>query len=357
MQWVELVGGALLTAAILLDVFATVVVPGRVRLSVGVPRFVHAGILPVWRAAARIAGARGPPRISSTFAGTLLLGMLLAWAAMLMLGLGLMMHGLRGDFHPALPSLGEAIFQAGSAMTTLGLGTIRPTGAARAVVVLAGLSGLQVVTLTLTYIVQLQMGLQTRDPLVVRLATRAGLPASPVRLLLTQRELGLDGETSALFDRWEQWTADLQDVQKSHPILAYFRSGQEHGDWVTALGTLLDAAALATLALDGAAQGHAKLLLAGGTRAARQLCALLGLTPSDEGWQIERSALAAGVARLRRAGFPLPEDLDVLERLRAPYAASIHALALHFGVDLPDWRPNASDPTEERLAAAAATDP
>jgi len=336
---------------------SSVVVPGRVHLSVGVPRFVRAGILPAWRACARLGGARSPPRIPTTFAGTLLLGMFLAWVLMLMLGLGLMMYGLRDDFHPSLPSLPEAIFQAGSGMTTLGLGTMRPTGAARALVVLAGLSGLQVVTLTLTYIVQLQMGLQARDPLVVRLATRAGRPASPIRLLLTQKQLGLDGETAALFDRWEQWTADLQDAQKSHPILAYFRSGQEHGDWVTALGTLLDAAAIGSLTLEGPARGHAQLLLAGGTRAARQLCALLGLTPPHDGWRIDPEALRSGLERLRRVGFALPHDGDTVERLRAPYAASIQALATHFGVEMPDWQSDAPDRRGEGPKPVAATDP
>jgi hypothetical protein len=231
------------------------------------------------------------------------------------------------------------LFQTGDAMMTLGLNGAQAHGFARFIVVGCGLCGLQVVTLTLTYIVQLQMALQARDPLVIRLASLAGIPASPVRILITQKKLGLDGELAEMFRRWEEWAAYVQHAHKSHPIIAYFRSDLDHGDWVTALGAVVDTAVLTIAAIDGQPKGHAELLLDAGTKAARQLCRLIGLIPC-EGWELSPETVAEAVRRLGDAGIPLTPDAasaDRINAMRAPYAGSIRALACHFGVEEPAW--------------------
>jgi hypothetical protein len=339
LRLVELLVGALVAIAVLLDVFATVVVPGRVRASVGIPSFVRAAVLPTWRAVFGLFSRKRPLRIPSSFVGLLLLCVFIAWVCSLMLGLALMIHATRADFDPPLRTFGDAAFQTGDAMMTLGLNGAQAHGFARFIVVACGLCGLQVVTLTLTYIVQLQMALQARDPLVIRLSSLAGRPASPVRILLTQKKLGLDGELAEMFRRWEEWTAYVQHAHKSHPIIAYFRSDEDHGDWVTALGAVIDTAVLTIAAIDGPPKGHAELLLVAGTKTARQLCRLLGLTPCD-GWELPPETVDDAVRCLREAGFPLTPDAASAERInamRAPYAGSIIALAAHFGVDEPAW--------------------
>jgi hypothetical protein len=338
-QLIELVAGALIAAATLLDVFATVVVPGRVRVSVGIPSFVRWAVLPTWRAVGGLFTRQRPIRIPSSFVGFLLLCVFLAWVCILALGLALMAHALRHDFQPAIASFWEALYETGCAMTTLGVSQLKAKGVARLIVVASGLCGLQVVTLTLTYIVQLQMALQARDPLVIRLASLAGKPASPVRILLTQKQLGLDGELAAMFSRWEEWAAYVQHAHKSHPIVAYFRSDEAHGDWVTALGAVLDTAALTVAAVDKQPKGHAQLLLDAGTKTARQLCKMLGLAPC-ENWELSPETVEKIVGQLAQAGFPLTPDAASAERinaLRAPYAASVRALARHFGVEEPVW--------------------
>src|SRR3954471_19242053 len=104
LRLVELLVGALIASAVLLDVFATVVVPGRVRASVGIPSFVRAGVLPAWRALFGLFTRKRPLRIPSSFVGFLLLCVFIAWVGALMLGLALMIHGARADFHPPLRS-------------------------------------------------------------------------------------------------------------------------------------------------------------------------------------------------------------------------------------------------------------
>ncbi|HEX4737188.1 MAG TPA: hypothetical protein VH331_06480 [Allosphingosinicella sp.] len=339
LQTIELIVGAIIALAVLLDVFATVVVPGRVRISVGIPSFVRAAALPAWRCIFGLFTRQRPIRIPSSFCGFLLLCVFIAWICTLTLGLGLMVHGARDQFQPHIRSFADALFQTGGAMMTLGLNGEQARGFARLIVVACGLCGLQVVTLTLTYIVQLQMALQQRDPLVIRLASVAGKPASPVRVLLTQKRLGLDGELASMFSRWEEWAAYVQHAHKSHPILAYFRSDEAHGDWVTALGAVADTAVLTIVAVDDPHKGHAELLLDAGTKTARQLCQLLGLE-ACEAWQLSQATVANATRQLAEAGFPLTPDAASAERInamRAPYAASIKALAQHFGVEEPVW--------------------
>lgn len=339
MKIVELIVGALIAAAVLLDVFATVVVPGQVRLSVGIPSFVRSAVLPAWRFVFGLFARRRPLRIPSSFCGFLLLCVFITWVCTLVLGLSLMVHATRDQFHPHIVTYSDALFQTGGAMVTLGLNGVQAHGLARLIVVGCGLCGLQVVTLTLTYIVQLQMALQARDPLVIRLASVAGKPASPVRALLTQKKLGLDGELAAMFNRWEEWAAYVQHAHKSHPIIAYFRSDEAHGDWVTALGAMVDTAVLTIVAVDDPHKGHAELLLDAGTKTARQLCKLLGLEPC-EAWELSPETVAEAARQLAEAGFPLTPEAASSERinaLRAPYAASIKALVQHFGVEEPVW--------------------
>ena len=168
--------------------------PGRVRLSVVIPSVVKSGVLPAWRCVFGLFDRTRPIRIPSSFCGLLLLCVFAAWVCTLTLGLALMVHATGDQFQPQISSFGDALFQTGGSMVTLGLNGVKAHGFARLIVVVCGLFGLQVVTLTLTYIVQLQMALQQRDPLVIRLSGVAGKPASPVRVLLTQKRLGLDGE-------------------------------------------------------------------------------------------------------------------------------------------------------------------
>lgn len=339
MQTIEFILGFVIAAAVLLDVFSTVVVPGRVRLSVGIPSFVRSGVLPAWRGIFGLFSKKRPVRIPSSFVGVLLLCVFTAWVCTLMLGLTLMIHALRSDFSPRITSFWEALYETGCAMTTLGVSQLKARGFARLVIVASGLCGLQVVTLTLTYIVQLQMALQARDPLVIRLATLAGKPASPVRVLLTQKKLGLDGELAAMFSRWEEWAAYVQHAHKSHPIIAYFRSDEAHGDWITALGAIADTAVLTLVAVEDPHKGHAHLLLEASAKTARQLCKLIGLTPCED-WELSPETVEEAARRLALAGFLLTPEARSTERindLRAPYAGSIRALARHFGVEEPVW--------------------
>lgn len=344
MDWkiVEILGGIAIAAAAMLDVFATVVVPGRVSGTLKIPFFLRLTVFPVWRRMAAFFQRRWPPVIGSKFAAAILLGVFLVWVLLVLIGFSLIDYGLRDDFHPVLSDFAASMFQTGQAMVTLGLGKEAADGWARAVIVLSGISGLLVITLTLTFIVQVQTALRERDAQVIKLVARAGCPPSGLSLLLTLKELDLTHELPAMFDKWEDWVSALLHTHAAHPILSYFRSDESGSDWITALGAVLDAASLSLGMIEDVPHGNATLMHRIGCSAVGQLARQFRLP--DESGQLAREKLDFAWEALREGGYRMQERDEAVAataRLRRGYAEGIRALAHHFGVSQPDWRPEA----------------
>lgn len=332
-----LVGGLAITAATLFDVFATVVVPGRVAGPINVSRLLRTMLFRSWRTALKYATGKPHPRMDSVFGAMLLLSVLLVWILLTLLGLSLAAWALRASFVPAIWGFGDAAFQIGSAMMTLGLSSQSAGGWARPLVVWSGLCGLQIITLTLSFTVQIQTALRDRDALVLKLASRAGTPPSGVALLVTTRELDANGGLPGLFDRWEDWASMLLYTHAAHPVLAYFRSDKGVIDWLTSLGAVLDAASVTLAMIEDAPTGNARLLHASGTRAVRQLCHAFRLDPRDES-ELSDEDIARAIKRLQHAGYTvLPGREARLRDFQRAYRCEFAALVRHFGVDAPAW--------------------
>lgn len=346
MDWklIQIIGGIAIAAAVMLDVFATVVVPGRVNGTLKIPFFLRLTVFPVWRRMAALVQRRWPPVIGSKFAAAILLGVFLVWLLLLLIGMSLIDYGLRDDFNPVLPDFAASLFQTGQAMVTLGLGKEAADGWARAVIVLAGIGGLLVITLTLTFIVQVQTALRDRDALVIKLVARAGLPPSGLSLLLTLKELDLTHELPAMFDKWEDWVSALLHTHAAHPVLSYFRSDESGSDWITALGAVLDAASLSLGMIEDVPHGNAKLMHRIGCSAIGQLSKQFRLP--DASGLLEREKLDEAWEALRDGGYRMEqqdEGVAATARLRRGYAEGVRALAHHFGVSEPAWRPEPQD--------------
>lgn len=337
LETLALLGGLAITAATLFDVFATVVVPGRVSGPINASRLMRTMLFRFWRGVLKLCTGKPHPRMDSVFGATLLLIVLLAWVALTLLGLSLAAWALRRSFVPAIDGFGDAAFQIGSAMMTLGLSSQSATGWARVLVVWSGLCGLQVITLTLSFIVQIQTALRDRDALVLKLASRAGTPPSGIALLVTTRELDADGGLPTLFDRWEEWAAMLLYTHAAHPVLAYFRSDKGVIDWLTSLGAVLDAASVTLAMLANAPTGNARLLHKSGTRAVHELCRAFRLEPRNEP-DLPGAEIARAIQQLRHAGYMVSDGReDRLREFRGAYRSELAALIRHFGVDEPAW--------------------
>lgn len=338
----EALGGGALVAVVLADVFRSVVLPRpsarALRLGPWIAVAAMRGLLR-WTGGAPIAQRHG--RLAAL--GPLLLVVeLLIWVAVLILGFGLLLDGLRGDLTP-VNGFADAAYVAASALLTLGLPSgFEANGAARIVVGIAALSGLGVVTLTVAFLLAIQGALTQRENLVLRLRARTGPHPSGLAILLAHARLDEQRRPAlaAFFGEWEAWSAAVLLTHRAFPILCYCRSTDADCEWLAALGAALDAAALlAALGVEGTAE-HAALCHRVGARLAADLARQFRLRPSWSA-ELEEPAFRAAAARLREAGFGAGTEQGApwqhFSRLRAEYAPPLAALCDRFGVERASW--------------------
>jgi len=129
--------GVLLAWLTLRDVFDTVVVPGSSRASLQVTRRIGRVLLPFYKL------MRGRKRgLSATFAPLVLVSSFVVWMALLAIAFGTMAYGARNHFSPPIKSFGDAIYEAGSALLTVGLSPHYPAGGGRWIILGSGFCGL-----------------------------------------------------------------------------------------------------------------------------------------------------------------------------------------------------------------------
>ena len=324
------VGLALVT---LIDVFDTVVVPGVARGWLQAAQRVRILSLPLWRRL--VARVEGPPRIARGLAPFIFIGTFMVWMGLLVLAFGLIADGLRADYRPAIRNLPEAMFTAGSSIVTIGESGREATGLARWGVLVSGFAGLAVMTMAITYILEVQSGLQRRDAALAKLSTTAGRPPTGIALLETYAALGCCSELGAFFREWRDWSATTLYSHAAHPVLAYFRSISSEMDWPLAIGAVLDAAALYVAYVDGAEAGPAMLLHRDGARLTAELARAFKVEAHDPA-ALTTPEMEALRSRLAAAGYAVREGRRPHERfesLRRDYHGRLAGLAAHFGVD------------------------
>ncbi len=337
----EGLAGAGLVAAVLSDVFRSVVLPSATRRTLRVGPLLGMLLLPAWLAWTKrqpatrhaVLGALGP---------LLLIIELVIWVTLLMLGYGLVLHALRSGIKPE-PGLLDALYASGAAFLTLGLsGQEAVTAPVRFVVILAGGTGLTIVTLVVTFLLSVQSALHRREVLVVRLRERTGPHPSGLTLLEQHAKLSREHDAALreFFKGWEEWSADVLLTHRAFPVLVYFRSTDEDCEWLTALGAVLDAAALAAVVQHDGAAEHAMLCHRMGARLARELADQFGMHPADTPG-LDRAAFIAGLRRLERAGYCPGQDEATawgqFQTLRAGHQPSLQALTRRFGVAAAAW--------------------
>jgi len=335
---IEFALGLVLVGLTLQDVFDTVVVPGESRARLQVARRLLFISLPV----VRWGGSRDRT-IPTWFAPSVLVTTFVSWMLLLVLGFGLLAHSLHDAFEPALPSFSQALYVAGSALVTVGLSETDATGLSRWVTLGAGFCGLGVMTMAVTYLLQVQSGVSRRDAGILKLTTSSGEPPSAVGLLERYAELGSQDELERALLHGRDWCAEMLQSHASHPSLIYFRSVGTGSGWPATLGTLMDLAVLLETSVDvPALSGQAALLREQGTRLAEALALVLQL----EIRPVPTSHADAGeaIARLRGAGYSMRAEAEPerLAALRAKSAPLVAALADHLGTARPPLLPGAN---------------
>jgi hypothetical protein len=341
MRWFALATGIVVLVWTLLDVFRTLVMPraarGRIRLS----RILFNTMWRPWRwIGLRRRTVQSRERFLAAAAPFFFFALLVGWVFLALLGYARILwspgfvHGMgSGD-----GSFADAMYSSGTSLFTLGFGSGVATGWTRAIAVLAGATGLGLFAVVIAYLPVLYQAFNRREVGVLMLDARAGSPPSGPELL---HRMGSDGARSSLpelFAEWERWVADVLETHMSYPLLALFRSPHDDTSWITALGSVLDAATLIITSVDDAPDERAKLLYGTGVHAVEDLFYYLRLTERET--VIQRDEFEHVLNDMKDDGFSIRPADDAFNRFtekRAKYAPRLEAMVVLLAAPPGQW--------------------
>jgi hypothetical protein len=189
-------------------------------------------------------------------------------------------------------------------------------------------------TMAVTYLLEVQSSIASRDAGILKLRTSAGEPPSALALLEKYAALDLQAELAHVLRDGRTWCATVRQSHTSHPSLIYFRTIGTGSGWPAALGALLDLALIAERWLDAPKlRGLAVLLREDGCRMAEDVARLVGLEPAAAA--LGGAAVEEMVHRLSAAGYRGRGGFEpgAFAEVREEHAAWVRAVAHHLGRD------------------------
>jgi hypothetical protein len=240
------------------------------------------------------------------------------WLAIVMTGYALIYWGLQVHPETVVPFTLEAVAYAlrlsGSSVLTLGIVSVEGFGLSLLMFSEAAI-GLILVALLIAYLPTMYSAFSRREELVAMLEVRAGSPVSFVELF--RRVFTYSGPEYfwTLWTDWEVWFTQLEESHTSLPALTFFRSQQPTRSWITAAGTILDAASLYLSTLDIEKPGQAAMTLRAGLLALRRICDFFGFDydpdpKPDDPISISRDEFDDVCEQLVALNIPLKADRD-----------------------------------------------
>ena len=338
---IGIAGGAiiLMTAS---DIFRSLLVPRASTRVLRVAPLLSLALFSGWQAAAdRIRRPRLRQTVRASLAPLLLVLTLVVWAAVLIVGFGLIFWAERANFTPRFSSLGDAMYAAGSAFSTLGINGAVKDDFTRVAVLTCSVAGLAIVTVVATFLISIQAGFGRRETLVLRLESHVTLPPAGIAILETYAHEAIIGRLGAFFEAWELWATEVAISHRAFPILLYFRSNDSRCEWLAAFGAVLDAAALLDAVVTDAppdATAGAHFVLRTGARVLGDLAqqfAVAGQEPADI---VDAERFRDHRARLVAAGYAVDDDEEGTARgyedRRRTYAGALISLGHRLRIDV-----------------------
>ena len=341
---IEAIAGVFIVAAILSDIFLTVVVPRRAPRAgrtLRPSRYIVANMWGVCRwLGLRMATAGRREALLGSFGAFSVMLLLVTWVAGLVIGYGLILDALKDQIRPSPENLGTSVYFAGESLLTLGFGDYAAvSGWARLMTLIAAATGLSIFAAVLTLLFTLYGSFQRREVAVVVLEAGAGAPPSGVTLLETYALARILDDLPRVFESWQAWAAEVLDSHLAYPMLAYFRSSHDNDSWISSLGAVMDAATLVLTTIEDGPKGWAKLSLAVGGHCIEDLVQYFRL-PDEPEIGLERWEFDEACRRLAAAGFRLRDGDQAwadFSRVRSEYAGRVNALARHWASPPAQW--------------------
>jgi hypothetical protein len=369
--WVGFAAGLVVVLGTVASVIATLVVPRGLRSRLaGAARATVTGVFRML--ASRHAAYEERDRLLSLAGPVVLLAQVATWVGGVYVGFALLMW-------PFAESLPIAFSDAGSSMFTLGFDV--PHGAApTALTFLAAGFGLVVVALQIAYLPTLYDAFNRREQLVTMLESRSGVPAWGPEILARHELIDNTASLGSLYTQWEQWAADVAETHTTYQVLILFRSPHPLRSWITALLSVLDAAALHLALNPFSAPAQARPLMRMGYVALREVATVMRIPfnpdpKPEDAVSLTREEFDEAVGELAAVGWRAERDADEawvhFRGWRVTYEAIAWAVAdqvdappalwsgprHHFGrAAMAPARPPHRSPSPERTAVLAITE-
>src|SRR5436190_10939487 len=252
MTIVEQIAGAAVTVVVLLDIFLTVLYAraGTSLLSSVVARTI-------WHACRRGSQPFGATRgkVLSFCGPVILVALIFVWAAGLALGAGLIMHphlggGIRASQGATPTDFVSALYAGASSLSFVGAGDFKPqSGVFRALYMLNSLIGMSVMSLVLTYVMQIYNALRSRNALGLAIQTLSDNTGDAAELIAG---LGPQGQFDSGFTTLSSLAFNTSAIKESHhfyPLLFYFRFAEPYYSVSQTATVLFDTVSLLKSAL------------------------------------------------------------------------------------------------------------
>jgi hypothetical protein len=152
--------------------------------------------------------------------------------------------------------------------------------------------------------------------------------------------------STEVWEQWEDWFVEIEEVHTSLPALNFFRSPQPHRSWITAAGAVLDGGSLYASALEGEHDTRVDLCIRAGSLALGQICKIFrldfNLDPQrDDPISIARAEFDAAYDELKAAGVLVRADRNAawqdFAHWRANYDDVLVSLAMLVGAPYAPW--------------------
>jgi hypothetical protein len=366
-RFVEPLIGFALIAMVVLDIFFTVL---YARLGVGL--FSHRLACWMWWLFRQLSKPLGRHRdMALSFCGPAILAALVViWFFTVALGSALIIHPKLGTSivaasGPTPTDYISAIYVAGDAMTTVGTSDLVPrTAFTRLFFVLNSFMGLCMITLTLTYFLEIYNSLQRRNTLALKMHFMSDETADAAEVIAG---LGPQGKFESGYAHITEMGAELTSVKESHhfyPVLFYFRFRDPHYAMTRMALVSLDMVALIKSALSDRQAGWLKesAAVAQLWRGTMRMLTVLALSflpqgmpepgegPDPQARDRWRRRYLAAVRRLQQAGIQTTDDLEAGAEIyishRMQWDRYIVAFADHMACDLKNIDPAGQCPEE-----------
>lgn len=359
MRIAAFIAGVVCLFVVLFDAFQTIILPRRASGRFRLTRMFYIATWRPWRfLARRFSHVRKRETFLSYYGPLSLILLLVVWAAVMVLGFGLLFYAAGSPFNDAAQRANfySDLYVSGTTIFTLGLGDVTPHSAwARALVIFESGTGLGFLAVIMGYFPVLYAAFSRREVSISLLDARAGSPPTAAELIRRNSLQGADQSLAVLLVEWERWSAELLESHISYGLLCYFRSQHNNQSWLSALTAILDSCALLIAGVRGQEARQAQLTFAMARHALIDLAQIFSLSPaSGAPDRLPPERYQQMYEFLCQSGINVCRDelsRERLRQMRALYEGYAEALSRYLAMPLPPWL--AAQPHKDNWQAVA----